>query len=81
MSKTPNNSGSVGSAMSTGNPGIISESCSESGVKKIIRYNKMSKAKIASIMIKNATGNALIIIECFFTRKKTFSKINIAEIR
>ena len=81
MSNIPNNSGSVGSDMSKGKPGIISDSCSESGVKKTTRNNKVSKAKIASMMMTNAIGNALIIIECLFTKKNAFSKINSAEIR
>jgi hypothetical protein len=77
----PNSKGSVGSDMLNGNPDIISESGSEIGVKNTTRNNKVSKAKIANMTIINAKGNALIIIECFFTRKNAFSKINNAEIK
>lgn len=77
----PNSNGSVGSDILKGSPDIISESGSEIGVKKTTRNKRVSKAKTANMTIINANGNALIIIECFFTRKKVFSKINNAEIR
>jgi hypothetical protein len=81
MSKIPNSKGSVGKNMLNPNPCTNSESGNESGVKNTTRYRRMSNAKTASKTTPNAKGNALMIIECFFTRKKAFSKINSAENR
>ncbi|BBE18332.1 hypothetical protein AQPE_2494 [Aquipluma nitroreducens] len=81
MSNIPNNKGSVGRNMLNPNPCTNSESGSESGVKNTTRYRSLSKAKTASKTMVNAIGKALIIIECFFTKKNVFSKINSAEIK
>ena len=77
----PNNKGSVGKNMLNPNPCTNSESGSESGVKKTTRYKSLSNAKTASNTMANAKGKALIIIECFFTRKNAFSKTNSTENR
>jgi hypothetical protein len=77
----PNSKGSVGRNMLNPNPCTNSESGSESGVKNTTRYRSLSNAKTASNTMANARGKALIIIECFFTRKNAFSKIKSAEIR
>jgi hypothetical protein len=81
ISMIPKRRGSVGSDILNANPGIISESGSERGVKNTTRNRRVSNAKIANMAIIKAKGNALIIIECFLTRKNAFNKINDAEIK
>jgi len=61
--------------------GRKTERGSDKGVKKTIRNNNFSNAKIAIKTIENTNGKALIIIECLTSKKKTFSKMNNAEIR
>ena len=81
MSNIPKSNGSVGKDILNDKPGIISESGSESGVKKTTRNRSVSNAKTASITMKKTNGNTLITIDFFSTRKNTFSKINTTEIR
>ena len=69
MSNIPNNKGSVGKNILNPNPCINSDKGSESGVKSTTRYKSLSNAKTASKTMAKTKGNALIIIECFITKK------------
>ena len=76
----PNSKGSVGKNILKPNPCTNSDKGSESGVKNTTRYRQFVQGKNSKQCNGQAPiGKTLMIIECFFTKKKAFSKINSAE--
>ncbi|MFH2140851.1 MAG: hypothetical protein ABIJ97_00410 [Bacteroidota bacterium] len=75
ISRTPNSKGSVGKYISKLKPGTISFRGIESGVKKTININNLSKEKTARNNTRIPTGIRLKKYNCLYI-KYPFNKIN-----